>query len=141
MPIGQFLPGLRFDPETKRVMGIAFEVARINLRPADRSDLADELIAHNIIYLAKAGERDFDRLCEGGLNVLRKAGSLTVPTPQRSYRHDAHEPGGTTSDDASTTRRGDDCRRVDGRDRHVAQNRVGVAGKRREKLLAAARGS
>ena len=100
MPIGQFLAGLRFDPETKRVMGIAFEVARISLRPADRSDLADELIAHNIIYLAKAGERDFDRLCEGGLNVLRKAGSLTVPTPQRSYRHDAHEPGGTTSADA-----------------------------------------
>ena len=28
------------------------------------------------------------------------------------------------------------CRRVDGRDRHVAQHRVGVAGKRREKLLA-----
>ena len=85
MPIGQFLAGLRFDPETKRVMGIAFEVARISLRPADRSDLADELIAHNIIYLAKAGERDFDRLCEGGLNVLRKAGSLTVPTPQPGH--------------------------------------------------------
>ena len=31
MPIGQFLAGLRFDPETKRVMGIAFEVARISL--------------------------------------------------------------------------------------------------------------
>jgi hypothetical protein len=39
-------------------MGIAFEMARVALRPSDQDDLAHEIIAHGIITLAKAGERD-----------------------------------------------------------------------------------
>jgi hypothetical protein len=53
MPMTRFLDAHRFDAETKRVMGIAFEMARVALRPSDQDDLAHEIIAHGIITLAK----------------------------------------------------------------------------------------
>ena len=46
-------------------MGLAFEMALIALRLADRDDLANEVVAQKIIALAKAGERDPERLCDG----------------------------------------------------------------------------
>ena len=61
MPIGQYLEGERFDPETTRIMGIALATARAVLRDQERSDRAEEMIAKNIIALAKTGERDADR--------------------------------------------------------------------------------
>jgi hypothetical protein len=45
-------------------MGLAYEMALIALRLGDRGDLANEVIAHKIIVLAKGGERDPERLCE-----------------------------------------------------------------------------
>jgi hypothetical protein len=48
MPITEFLDGYNPDPETKRVMGIAFEMARVALRLAERGDLANEMIAKRI---------------------------------------------------------------------------------------------
>ena len=60
MPITPFLDDTKFDPETKRVLGLAFEMARVALRLADRGDLANEIIAKRIIELAKAGERNPD---------------------------------------------------------------------------------
>ena len=80
MPIGAFLDGYRFDPETARLMGIAFEMARAAVRPAPRADLHDEAIAGRIIELAKAGERNVDVLCEAGLNV--PAGKVS-PNPHQ----------------------------------------------------------
>jgi hypothetical protein len=71
MPIRPFLDGQKFDPETIRVMGIAFEMALVGLRLADRGDLANEVIAHKIMALAKAGERDPERLCDGVLVEFR----------------------------------------------------------------------
>ena len=47
--------------------GIAFEMALVALRLAGRGDLANEVLAHRIIDLAKAGERDPERLSEGVL--------------------------------------------------------------------------
>ena len=41
-------------------------------RPGDRGDPANEVIAHKIIGLAKAGERDPKRLCDGVLQEFRK---------------------------------------------------------------------
>jgi hypothetical protein len=70
MPIRPYLDGHRFDDETIRVMGIAFEMARAALRIADREEL-NEVMANRIIELAKAGERDADDLCEGALKGLR----------------------------------------------------------------------
>jgi hypothetical protein len=66
MPIAQYLDGdIRFDAEAMRVMGVAFEMARIALGLAERGELANEIIAKRIIELAKAGERNPDLLCEG----------------------------------------------------------------------------
>ena len=43
MPIRPHLKGQKFDPETIRVMGLAFEMALVALRLADRGDLAKEI--------------------------------------------------------------------------------------------------
>ena len=71
MPIRPYLDGQKFDPETIRVMGIAFEMALVALRLADRGDLANEVVARQIINLAKAGERDPERLCEAMMKEFR----------------------------------------------------------------------
>jgi hypothetical protein len=76
MPITIYLEGQKFDPETKRVMGIAFEMTRAALRVSNQDDLAPETIAKIIIELAKAGERDPERLCDQALAGLR------APPPQ-----------------------------------------------------------
>jgi hypothetical protein len=65
MPIAQFLDASRFDPETKRVLGVAFEMIRAALRLEGESDPASDIIANRIIEFAKAGERNPDFLCEG----------------------------------------------------------------------------
>jgi hypothetical protein len=72
MPISQFLGNSKFDPETKRIMGLAFEMTRLALGLADRGDIANELIAKRIIELAKAGERNPDLLCESAVKEFRE---------------------------------------------------------------------
>ena len=71
MPIRAHLDGQTFDAETILVMGLAFEMAMVALRLADRDDLANEVLARRIMDLAKAGERDPERLCEGVLYEFR----------------------------------------------------------------------
>jgi hypothetical protein len=75
MPIASFLNGAKFDRKTTRVMGVAFEMARIALGLADRSDQANELVAKRIIDIAKQGECNPDLLCERALKSLRKPSS------------------------------------------------------------------
>ena len=73
VPIRPFL-SQNFDPETTRLMGVAFESARAAVkRPAD---LTDEMIANKIIGLANVGERNVEVLCEAALNV--PAGAVTA---------------------------------------------------------------
>jgi len=72
MPITRYLESDKFDSEAKRVMGIAFEMARVALRLSDRTDVANEIVASGIIQLAKGGERDADALCEGALTFFRE---------------------------------------------------------------------
>ena len=77
MPIRPFLNGQTLDPETARVVGIAFETTRAAVnRPAD---LTDEMIARTIIEFAKAGERNVDVLCEAALNA--PTGAVSAPNP------------------------------------------------------------
>jgi hypothetical protein len=71
MPITPFLDGFKFEPETKRVMGVAFEMARAALRLTDRTDAISEILARKIIDLAKQGILDPDRLCEQALSDFR----------------------------------------------------------------------
>ena len=77
MPIRPFLNGQTFDPETARLVGIAFETARAAIKR--RADLSNEMIARTIIELAKAGERDVDVLCEAALNA--PTGAVSAPNP------------------------------------------------------------
>jgi hypothetical protein len=72
MPIRSHLNGQRFDPETIRLMGLAYELTLISLRLFDRGDIANDVVAHKIIELAK-GERDPERLCEAVLQQWRAA--------------------------------------------------------------------
>jgi hypothetical protein len=76
MPITPFLNGARFDPEDKRVLGVAFEMVCIALRIGDSDDGVKQAIATKIFDLAKAGERNPDILCEQALNDIRS------PPPQ-----------------------------------------------------------
>ena len=69
MPITPFLGDQKFDPETMRIMGVAFEIARAAIRrPSGGS--ADAMIAKRIIELAKAGERNTELLSELALDSL-----------------------------------------------------------------------
>jgi hypothetical protein len=72
MAITPFLNGTNFDPETSRVVGIAYEMTCVALGLIDRGDLANSLVAQRIIELAQRGERDPDRLCDTALQILRK---------------------------------------------------------------------
>jgi hypothetical protein len=71
VPITIFLEGQKFDPETKRVMGVAFEMTCIALGLRDRGDLANSVVAKKIIELVKTGELNPDILCERALVDLR----------------------------------------------------------------------
>jgi hypothetical protein len=69
------LDGFSFDAEAKRVMGIAFEMTCVALR-IGRADPTAAIAAKRIIELAKDGERNPDRLCDGALNSLRAPPAL-----------------------------------------------------------------
>jgi hypothetical protein len=69
MPIDSFLNGEHFDPETKRAMGVAFELARAAVRGSGADPMV-ATIAKRIIDLAKQGEKNADILCERALSEL-----------------------------------------------------------------------
>jgi hypothetical protein len=73
MPIRAYLGGQKFDGETIRLMGVAFEMALASLRPPDFDDPIRAALAQSIIALAKVGERDVERLCEGALRAVGPA--------------------------------------------------------------------
>jgi hypothetical protein len=72
MPITPFLNGERFDDETRRALGVAFEMTCIALRVGDCADDIRQVLANKIIALAKAGERNPDRLCEEAVKDIRR---------------------------------------------------------------------
>ena len=72
MPITPFLDGHRFDRESERVLGVAFEMVCVALRTGDCDDGAKQAIATKLIALAKAGERNPDMLCEEALKDIRR---------------------------------------------------------------------
>jgi hypothetical protein len=70
MPITSFLGDQKFDPETTRVMGVAFEMARAAVKRDWGGLYANHSIAKRIIELAKDGERNPDVLCEQALSYF-----------------------------------------------------------------------
>ena len=70
MAITSYLDDFDVDPGTKRALNLALEMTRTALGLAD--DFANGIIAKRIIEIARAGERNPDRLCEGALEKLRE---------------------------------------------------------------------
>src|SRR5262245_26535709 len=73
MPIRAYLDrDHRFDGETLRLMGIAFEMALAS-HPAAApggGDPVREALAQKIIAVAKTGVRDPERLCEAAMKAV-----------------------------------------------------------------------
>ena len=59
-----------FDPETVKVLCDAYDRACKSLHDRGQPYIVSEVMAQRIIALAKAGERDPDRLCDGALKAL-----------------------------------------------------------------------
>jgi len=72
MPIRPFLNGKRFDQETLRILGVAFEQVCVGLQTGDCDDHVKQAIANKVIELAKTGERNPDLLCERALKDIRQ---------------------------------------------------------------------
>jgi hypothetical protein len=72
MPITPFLDGERFDLEGERVLRLAFEMVCLALWTGDCDDCVKQAIATKLIALAKAGERNPDRLCEEAVKDIRR---------------------------------------------------------------------
>jgi hypothetical protein len=89
MPITPFLNGERFDADTKRVMGVAFEAAIAALRLADRSDPFVGIVAQKIIDLAKVGEPNPDALCERALAELGASAPGAAGKPNSALDRDS----------------------------------------------------
>jgi hypothetical protein len=71
MPIRSFLErGHSFDDGAIRIMGLAYEFARSELRSGKNG--LKQKIATKIIELAATGERDPDKLCDFAIKGLRK---------------------------------------------------------------------
>jgi len=70
MSITPYLDEFDADPETKRVLAVALEMTRVSLRLTD--DLADGIIAKQIVEVAKTGERNPDLLSEAALKKLHQ---------------------------------------------------------------------
>jgi hypothetical protein len=82
MPIRPYLDGQRFDAETTRLTGLAFETAIQALRNWGDVDPPREAIAKAIVDLAKGGERDPERLCDAALKACQAAiVSDPIPPP------------------------------------------------------------
>ena len=81
MPIRPYLEGHRFDAETTRLMGIAFETAIAALHTRGDVDPPRDTIARIIIDLAKTGERNPERLCEAALKAVREYPVVNAPNP------------------------------------------------------------
>jgi hypothetical protein len=82
MPIRAYLQGHRFDAETARLLGIAFEMAIVALQQGDQIvSPSREAVAQKIIELAKAGERDPERLCDGALKATQPVAPVLISDP------------------------------------------------------------
>jgi hypothetical protein len=88
VPIRSHLNGQRFDTETIRVMGLAYEMALVALERTDGAATPTrEAVAQKIIDLAKAGERDPERLCDGALKATQPTAPAWISDPSPLPSH------------------------------------------------------
>ena len=82
MPIRHYLQSHRFDAETARLLGVAFEMALVALQHADGVIAPTrDAVAQKIIELAKAGERDPERLCDVALKATQPMAPVIISDP------------------------------------------------------------
>jgi hypothetical protein len=91
MPITPFLNGERFDLESMRVLGVAFEMVCVALRTGDCDDGVKQAIATKLIAFAKAGERNPDILCEETLKDIRRPQQWASEAAQSSALATPHD--------------------------------------------------
>ena len=92
MPIRLYLDVERFDPETTRLLGIAFETAIQAVHNWGVIDPPREAIARAIIGYAKARERDPERLCDLALEACFKP-LISDPSPLPPHASPPVPPG------------------------------------------------
>ena len=78
MPIRHYLQGHKFDAETVRLLGIAYEMTLVALQQRRGNDPLRAAAAQKIIELAKAGERNPDRLCDGALKATQPIAPVLI---------------------------------------------------------------
>ncbi len=71
MPLYRLLQNCAFEPDTIKMMGMAFDEACQALALADSDDAARDRVAKRIIELAQQGERNGERLRERALADFR----------------------------------------------------------------------
>jgi hypothetical protein len=81
MPIRHHLQGHRFDAETVRLLGIAYEMTLVALHQRRANDPLRAAAAQKIIELAKAGERNPERLCDGALKATQLMAPVLISDP------------------------------------------------------------
>ena len=72
MPIYRLLQRELFEPEVNTLLGEVFKDVLTTLGLVNRVDPVTELVAEKIIELARAGERDPDRLKQLTLEAFRE---------------------------------------------------------------------
>ncbi len=75
MPIRPYLQGQAFDPETVRVMGVAFENTCKELGILDKHDAVTKFVARTVVDTAQRGFRDEDSLTAAVMQEFRPAPS------------------------------------------------------------------
>ena len=81
MPIGPYLEGHRFDAETTRLMGIAFETAVAALHSQGDVEPPRDTIARIISIWRKPASATPERLCEAALKAIPLDRIFNAPNP------------------------------------------------------------
>jgi hypothetical protein len=71
MPISQYLQGQAFDPDSIRVMTVAFENACRQLGILNRHDAVTKIVARTVIDMAQRGFRDEESLTDAVMQEFR----------------------------------------------------------------------
>jgi hypothetical protein len=79
MPIQPYLQGQAFDPDSIRIMSVAFENACKQLGILDKHDAVTKIVARTVIDMAQRGFRDEESLTDAVMQEFRPA-----PMPDRS---------------------------------------------------------
>ena len=71
MPIRPYLQGQAFDPDSIRVMGVAFDNACKQLGILDKHDAVTKIVARTVIDMAQRGFRDEESLTDAVMQEFR----------------------------------------------------------------------